>query len=107
MNVHEMTVAALMEGGQPAVAAALQAVGPTRAGDPPVGLFGWLDREERVALGKAMMLSHDAAGNEVGSESPEEFASWVRSEGSWRSEMMREQVVKAFAAYTDAGGTLC
>jgi hypothetical protein len=57
----ELTVQALAE-VNPAVAAAVEAVGPNSVGYPLPGWLGWLTRNDRVDLIRACCLAHTAIG---------------------------------------------
>jgi hypothetical protein len=69
----------------PAIVAALDVIGPNRAGDPIVGAFGFLPAEDRLALAKAADLAHRRARTEGwGWSTPEELADYMAVGGSWR-----------------------
>jgi hypothetical protein len=62
MSVHDLTVAALREGGFPEAADALEAVGPNRVGDPMIGSVAWLPHEQLVGVARAAILAHQRYG---------------------------------------------
>lgn len=77
MNVTEMARAALCEAGRPDLAPMLL---PNRAGDPVVGLLGFLSPDDLDVVMKACRLAHEHVGNDFGGTTQ-----YVVRHGSWRT----------------------
>lgn len=83
MTPHEMALAALAEVA-PAVGTALGVLGPNRAGDPPIGLLGWLPCDELVIACRAVDLAHRRAGTPGWAHDDiEAFARRVKNREFW------------------------
>lgn len=83
MSTHlERTVALLAE-VNPAVAAAVAAVGSNWAGDALPGLLGWLDKGDRLDLCRAVVLAAPDAVAKYAQE-PEEMAEEIFACGGWQ-----------------------
>lgn len=88
LSVHEMTLYLLSEVNAP-VRAALEELGPNRAGMPPIGMLGFMEFEDCHDLAKAADLAHMRNGTElwphVGqAERVEDLARAMQDHGSWR-----------------------
>ncbi len=107
MNVFEMTQATLIEEGFPQVAAALAALGPNRAGDPPLGDLGWLPYADRFALARAANTAHCELGT-VGwtfEGDPAALSDAMFDRGGWRRDDHGPNVAAAQQAWIAAGGS--
>jgi hypothetical protein len=99
----DLTIMALAEAGEQATIAAMRALGPNRAGDPRIELFGWLPHERLIMLLRAVDMAHrhhkrvdDATWEPLPIE---ERAVEIIEHGSWRFDEKREDVLKAARAY--------
>ncbi len=107
MDVFEMTQATLIEEGFPQVAAALAALGPNRAGDPPLGYLGWLPYADRFALACAANTAHCELGTAgwTFEGDPAALSDAMFDRGGWRREASGPQVARAQQAWVTAGGS--
>ena len=83
----DMTLAALSE-VNPRAAAALRVIGPNRAGDPMIGLLGFMSPGDCLALVKAADLAHKRAGTDGWRDDEwplEQVARYVSECGGWRN----------------------
>ena len=99
----DMTLTALGE-VNPLVRFVLAVIGPNRAGDPMLGLLGFMDYDDRLDLVRAADLAHRRAGTDGWrdeGQTVEQMAEFISSAGGWRSpgEKWRQQVAQALVAY--------
>lgn len=102
MTPFELTLAALAETNPP-VRAAVEAIGPSRAGDPRPGLLGWLPPDDRLDLCRAVCLAHERADTEDWDTTPTALSGFLFGMGAWRRPGNRDRVTAAHRAWIAAG----
>lgn len=107
MSAYDLTVMALSE-THPAARAALEALGPNSAGDPPIGLLGFMYQHDRVGLCRAADMAHRHGGDaewRTDGLTPDELADYIYESGSWRhahATRWRERYERAAEVYSAA-----
>lgn len=82
---YEMTMAALSE-VNPRVAATLEVIGPNRAGDPMIGLLGFMSGNDCTDLARAANLAHTQAGTDGWERMADrDRAVHIQMFGGWRN----------------------
>lgn len=103
MTPHEMTRMALMEGGHLRIVAALDAIGPNGAGDPPIGALGFMAPGDCEALCRAADLAHRHAATDGWEPmSIQARARFIARSGSWLRHFHRPEFLAARMAYKAA-----
>lgn len=100
-TVYDMTRMALAESAPPRVLAAYDALAPNRAGDPVIGLLGFMSPSDCLTLVKAADLAHRAAGTKGWApETVEHWACSIARRGAWRTN--HSKALPAINAYKTA-----
>ena len=100
-TVYDMTRMALAETAPPRVLAAYDALPPNRAGDPVIGLLGFMSPGDCLTLVKAADLAHRAAGTDGWvPETVEYRARSIARRGAWRTN--HSHALPAIRAYKAA-----
>ena len=100
----DMTLMALSE-VNPRAAAALRVLGPNSAGDPMIGLLGFMSPGDCIDLVKAADLAHRRLGSEGWREdgwTVEEVARYIAECGAWRNQRQhswRDRIADAVTRY--------
>lgn len=100
-TVYDMTRMALAETAPPRVLAAFDALAPNRAGDPVIGLLGFMSPCDCLTLVKAADLAHRSAGTEGWApQTVEHRARFIARGGAWRTN--HDRALPAIRAYQTA-----
>ena len=110
VTTHDMTLAALSE-VNPRAAAALRVMGPNRAGDPMVGLLGFMSGNDCIDLARAADLAHTRAGTDGWERMADRdravhiqmFGGWRNPSGKW-ADRVRDAVTRYQIAIRDEFG---
>ncbi len=105
MSAWELTRMAVAETAPPRVLAAYDCIPANRAGDPMIGLLGFMSPGDCLLLVRAADLAHRRLGTDGWEDTPDRArARQISRCGAWRdrSSTRRSEVVAAIAAYKSA-----
>lgn len=100
-TVYDMTRMALAETAPPRVLAAYDALPPNRAGDPVIGLLGFMSPGDCLTLVKAADVAHRSAGTEGwATNTVQDRVRLISRSGAWISN--HDRALPAIRAYKAA-----